>query len=102
MTPFVEGRFAAGVLGGRVDGAITIGNKTLSDTSVATWIYGGGFDGGIEVYAFRRAYVSAAIGWVRTTWQGVDYAAMVQNPTGGMRYRELTGDSVTFKLGLGI
>ncbi len=102
VTPFVEGRFAGGVLGGSLDQPLGVGGASVSGTSAATWMYGGGIDVGAELYTARRFYLSAAIGWIRTTWHGVDLAAMEANPTGGMQFKDLTGDSFTFKLGCGI
>ncbi len=102
VTPFLDGRFAAGVLGGRFDGSVNVGTTTVSDASAVTWIYGGGLEAGVEVYTVGRVYVSAAVGWVRTTWHGVDLPAMLANPSGGMQFKDLTGDSFTFKIGLGI
>jgi hypothetical protein len=32
----------------------------------------------------------------------LDYPAMVADPAGGVRFKDLTGDSFTFKIGLGI
>ena len=43
-----------------------------------------------------------AIGWARPTWMGVDYPAMKADPAGGMRFKDITNDTVTFKLGIGI
>jgi hypothetical protein len=96
VTPFVEGRVAAGLLGGHLDGpGFLTGQAT-------TWLFGGGIDAGIEFYTWKRMYVTAALGWIRTTWQGPDVAAMIANPSAGMISKDLTGDSLTFKLGLGI
>lgn len=102
VTPFVEGRFAGGVLAGSLDSAMTIAGVTITDPSAVTWMYGGGIETGVEVYAWKRMYLSVAIGWVRTTWRGIDYNAFVANPTAGVTYRDLVGDSFTFKLGCGI
>lgn len=102
VTPFLEGRFAAGVLAGSLDRAMTIAGVTVNDPSAVTWMYGGGIETGVEVYAWKRAYLSVAVGWVRTTWRGIDYSAFVADPTGSVPYRDLVGDSVTFKLGGGI
>ena len=105
MTPFVEGRVAGGILGGKLDAPLAIAaapGVTVNTGTAATWIYGGGIDAGVALYSVGRAYLSASIGWVRTTWHGIDYTAMSRDPLGGMKYKDLTGDSVTFKLGLGI
>jgi hypothetical protein len=102
VTPFLEGRFVGGLLFGQLDGTLTVGMTSYSGSSVTTWIYGGGLETGIEVYVYRRAYLSGALGWMRSTWHGVDVAAMMQNPAGGMVYKDIVGDSVTLKLGFGI
>ena len=104
ITPFAEGRLVGGVLGGTQDGVITIPGTAVAvrGTSAATWITGRGLDFGAEFFASERAYVSASIGWLRTTWGGVDYPAMVRDPSAGVRYKDLSKDSFTFKLGLGI
>jgi hypothetical protein len=102
VTPFVEGRFVGGVLSGQLDGTLTVGAASYSGTSATTWIYGGGLETGVEVYVYNRVYLSAALGWMRSTWHGVDVAATMANPQAGMAFKDLTGDSVTFKVGGGI
>src|SRR5581483_6836600 len=104
VTPFVEGRFAGGVLSGNFDGTVTVPgtNVSMSNASEVTWMYGGGLDVGAEFYTVKRLYLSAAVGWVRTTWHGLDVAAMQNDPLGGLRYKDLTGDSFTLKVGFGI
>jgi hypothetical protein len=105
ITPFVEGRAAAGVLGGTLDGNLTIPGSTLvvSDVSVATWMYATGVDAGTEIYLAGRAYVSLGIGWIRTTWGSATYDAMVASMDGGgLRFQDVRHDSVLFKAGLGI
>jgi hypothetical protein len=91
VTPFVEGRFIAGFMGGDVAG-----------TSAVTYTYIGGIDGGIELYVFDRFYLSAAIGWARPTYRGIDLAATLKNPQAGPTYTDITNDTLTFKIGLGI
>ena len=103
ITPFIDARLVAGVLGGTLDGPVAVsGTSVILSSSAATWIYGRGIDVGADVYVIGRAYLSASVGWLRTTWGGVDYAAMIQNPAGGIRWKDLTDNSFTFKLGLGI
>jgi hypothetical protein len=107
VTPFVEGRLVGGILSGNLDGALAIAAATSSPaaamgSSATTFIYGRGIDVGAEVFAIGRAYVSASIGWLHTTWHGVDYAAIVENPSSRLRAKNLTADSFTFKLGIGI
>jgi hypothetical protein len=102
VTPFVEGRFAGGVLSGALDGALTVGATTYTGSTATTWMYGGGLESGVEVYVYKRAYLSAALGWMHTTWHGVDVPAMMANPAAGMAYTDLAGDTVTLKIGGGI
>lgn len=105
VTPFVEGRFAAGALGGKMSGSIPVGygaSVNLDNTQVATLMYVGGVDAGIELYTFGRFYLSAAIGWAHPVYQGPDMAAMQANPSGGMQTKSISADTFTFKLGIGI
>jgi hypothetical protein len=104
ITPFVDGRIVGGVMGGSLDHEVLVPGTsvTIGPASAATWILGRGIDVGAEVFAVGRVYVSGSLGWLRTTWHGVDYDGIMQNPDGGIRYKDLTGDSLTFKLGLGI
>ncbi|MGZ3439985.1 MAG: hypothetical protein ACXVDD_10725 [Polyangia bacterium] len=89
VTPFLEGRFAAGIVGG-----------TFMGQSAVSWIYEGGIDTGIEVYYVRRFYVSAAIGWAHPVYGGVDVAQLNQNHT--VVRENFATDSFTFKIGLGL
>ena len=59
-------------------------------------------DLGAEFFATKRAYVSASIGWLHTTWGGVDYPAALRDPSAGLRFKDLSNDSFTFKVGVGI
>lgn len=104
VTPFVEGRFAAGALGGSFSGTIAnVGGQAISGTtSATTFLYVGGVDAGVEVYTVSRLYLSAAIGWAHPVYTGFDYAAMQQNPSGGMQVKQIAADTFTFKLGIGI
>jgi len=103
ISPFIEGRLFGGLLGGSVDQPITIPGTSMAipGTSAATWIYGRGVDVGLDLYAIGPVYVTAAVGWLRTTWRGVDYAAMTANPSAGIQTKDLTADGYTLKLGLG-
>jgi hypothetical protein len=100
VTPFLEGHLDAGVLAGRLDGAVVIPGTTVSvdGASAATWIYGRGIDGGVEVYALGRSYVTASLGWIRTTWGSAD----LNDTSSGIEFRDVTHDSYLLKLGLGI
>jgi hypothetical protein len=104
VTPFLAGRLFGGVLGGRLDGPITLPGTTVTliGTSAVTWLYGGGLDLGANVFALGRSHLSLALGWVHTTWGGVDYVGALATPSIGVRFKNLTEDSLTIKLGLGI
>lgn len=106
VTPFVEGRFAAGVLGGSMTGTIPVAggaaSVNLNNTPVATLLYLGGIDAGVEVYTFGRFYLSASIGWAHPVYQGPDWAAMQANPSGGMQVKAVSSDTFTFKVGIGL
>jgi hypothetical protein len=100
ITPFVEARLAAGVMGGTIEDSLKIPGTTVSASGVsaATWMWATGVDAGAEFYVFGRTYISAAIGWIRSTWRGADYDA-----TGsGLSFKDVKNDSLMFKLGFGI
>jgi hypothetical protein len=104
VTPFLAGRLFGGVLGGRLDGPIAVPGTTVTliGTSAVTWLYGGGLDLGANVFALGRSHVSLALGWVHTTWGGVDYVGALATPSIGVRFKDLTEDSFTLKIGIGI
>jgi hypothetical protein len=102
ITPFVEGRFVGGVLSGQLEGTLTIGSSSYSGQSATTWMYGGGIESGIEAYVYGRTYLSLGLGWMRSTWHGIDVLTMMANPSNGMAYKNLTGDTFTLKIGIGI
>jgi hypothetical protein len=102
VTPFVEGRFAGGVLGGSLAQAVQVTpGLSLSSASTATYLLTGGIDVGIEFYVSSRFYVSAAIGWVHSIYGGVDYAALTSS-TPALVYKGIAADAFTFKFGIGI
>src|SRR5689334_23073781 len=88
VTPFLEGRFVAGLVGGSFDGQ-----------SAVSWMYQGGIETGVEVYYASRFYVTAAIGWAHPVYGGVDVAALKQNV---IVRKDFATDSITFKVGLGL
>lgn len=103
VTPFVEGRFAAGLLGGHYHGTVAAAGASMAvDTTAATPMYVGGIDAGIELYTVGRLYLSAAVGWAHPVYAAPDLTAMQQNPGGGIQLRQLPADTFTFKLGIGI
>jgi hypothetical protein len=89
VTPFLEGRFLAGLVGGSFEGQ-----------SAISWIIEGGIDTGVEVYYASRFYVSAAIGWAHPLYGGVDVAQLNQNQV--VVRKDFATDSFTFKIGLGL
>ena len=90
VTPFVEGRFAGGVLGGN-----------FMNTTVVTYAYMGGIDAGIELYTFGRLYVTASVGWVHPVYHAIDYAAARATPA-SIKFVDIASDAFTFKVGFGI
>lgn len=97
VTPFVEGRLAGGVMGATLDETVMVASVGVSGASAATWMYLRGADAGVEVYTLGRAYVSAALGWVRSTYRGADVDAMNR-----VTFMDVTRDSFLLKLGLGV
>ena len=89
VTPFLEGRFLAGIMGGSFQGQTAV-----------SWIYEGGIDTGIEVYIASRFYLSAAIGWVHPVYGGIDVTQLNENQT--IVRKDFATDSFTFKVGLGL
>jgi hypothetical protein len=104
VTPFIEARLVGGIMAGKQSGIVTVPGTSvsISGTSATTWIVGRGVDFGAELFTLGRAYFSASIGWLRTTWGGVDYAAMMRDPTGALRLKNFSNDSFTLKVGIGI
>jgi hypothetical protein len=91
VTPFVEGRFIAGFIGGDIAGQTAL-----------SYTYQGGIDSGIELYLVDRFYLSAAIGWVHPVYRGVDFEYARAHPTADPMYRNFASDAFTFKIGLGL
>lgn len=107
VTPFVEARAFGGILSGEPDRALMMVASTTPALSAAraaatTWIYGRGLDAGAEIFLVGHVYVTVSVGWLRTTWGGIDYQAALQDPQARPRPKNLTDDSFTFKLGVGI
>jgi hypothetical protein len=90
VTPFVETRVAAGLLGGDVAGK-----------SAVSYIWTVGVEGGVELYYASRFYVSAAIGWAHPVYSGIDIVALAQHPMLEPPRKDFAADSFTFKIGLG-
>jgi hypothetical protein len=91
VTPFIEGRFAAGLIGGSLEGQ-----------SAVSYIYTGGIETGIELYVGGRFYFSAALGWAHPTYSGVDVAYVQQHPMLDPPHKNFSTDNLTIKLGLGL
>jgi hypothetical protein len=91
VTPFLEARFVAGLIGATAYGATAV-----------SYTYMGGIDTGIEVYVGGRFYLSAAIGWVHPVYSGVDIDWVKANPGLAPARRDFSSDSFTFKVGLGL
>jgi hypothetical protein len=90
VTPFFEGRFVAGLSGG-----------SYLSQGVFSWMYQGGLEGGAEIYYASRFYLSLAIGWTHPVYAAVDVAALMATPA-RIVHKNLSDDSFTFKIGLGL
>jgi hypothetical protein len=104
VTPFVEGRLDGGILYGSLDGPVAIPGTTatVSGFSAATYLYARGLDAGVDLYVLGRSYLTLSVGWLRTTWGSADYEAMLASSSTGLKFKDVTHDSVLFKIGLGI
>ena len=106
VTPFLEGHWSGGVLSGRQQGSLTVGDTTIRGASGTTWLYGGGLDLGTEFYVVGRAYVSVAVGWMHTTWGAPDLTARLQSQSApsqsGTPLVNMTSDSFLWRVGIGI
>lgn len=102
ITPFVEGNLAGGALWGSLDRPLVLPGvaQGISGGGAVTWVRGYGVDIGTEVYTVGRAFVSTAFGWLHTTWSGPDLGASAS--AGALRLTDLTTDTLTLKLALGI
>jgi len=104
VTPFIEGHVAAGVLRGDAQGPLGIAGSsiTIESASAMTWMYVRGLDFGAEIYAVNRFYVSLSMGWQRSTWHGLDVPSGAVSTLAGLQPKDLTSDSFTFKVGVGL
>ena len=98
ITPFVEGRLAAGIIQTRADGALMIPGTPVSvnGSGGSSFMFTRGVDLGVELYTFGRNYLTAALGIQRTSWQVTGFDA--QN---AMVSKRVSYDSFLFKIGLG-
>jgi hypothetical protein len=88
VTPFLDGRFVAGLVGG-----------TIMGSQAVSWLYAGGLETGIELYYARRYYVTLAVGWMHPVYGGIDVGAI---KNGSIIMRDFANDTLTFKVGLGL
>jgi hypothetical protein len=96
VTPFIEGRVGGGLVATRPDGAILIPGTPLAiDGTGAGWMYTHGVDIGVELYAFKGGFLTAALGWLRTTRQNAGY-----DTAGAMFFQQSTHDTFLLKLGV--
>lgn len=103
ITPFLEARLAGGIMGGTLEDTVTIPGTSVTATglSAATWMWAGGVDVGAELYVFGRSYLSLAVGWIHSAWRGADFGGMGATAQ-GLAFKDVTNDSLLFKVGFGI
>ncbi|HEY3358136.1 MAG TPA: hypothetical protein VGQ83_33120 [Polyangia bacterium] len=107
VTPFVEGRFAAGALGGSFTATATVGGTTGTvQGAAATLLFVGGVEAGVAVYAVGRTYVSVALGWAHPVFFGPNAAGLqgaAGLPSAGTSpVSQVAADVFTFKVGVGL
>ena len=90
VTPFLDGRFAAGLVG-----ASYLGQSAVS------YIYVGGIEAGADVYFAGRFYLTAALGWAHPVYSGIDVDYVKAHPTLDPMCKSFSNDTLTFKVGLG-
>jgi hypothetical protein len=91
VTPYLEARFLAGLLGGTAMGATAV-----------SYIYMGGLDTGIELYLGGRFYVTVGIGWVHPVFSAVDLDWVKAHPMLAPARKDFASDSFTVKVGIGL
>ncbi len=91
VTPFIDGRFVAGLIGG-----------SYSGQSAVSWVYMGGLETGIELYVASRFYFTAALGWAHPVFSGIDVAYVRAHPLLDPQRKEFSNDTFTLKVGLGL
>jgi len=98
ITPFVEGRLAAGIIQTRADGALLIPGTPISvnGSGGSSFMFTRGVDIGVELYTFGRNYLTAAVGLQRTSWQVTGFD--IQNT---MVSKRVSYDGFLFKIGIG-
>jgi hypothetical protein len=98
VTPFIEGRVAGGIIQTRADGALMIPGTPLSVNGGggSSFMLTRGIDLGVELYTYKRNYISAAVGWMRTSWQFTGFD--IHN---SMVSKAVSYDSFLLKIGVG-
>jgi hypothetical protein len=91
LTPFVDFRAAAGIIAG---------DAASKNAITSMWLVG--LDFGVEIYLVDRSYLSASIGWVHPVYRGVDLDFLTANPTRDPTTRDISTDTWTIKLGIGL
>lgn len=90
VTPFLEGRFALGLIGGRFQGDLA--------TSV---MLQGGLEGGIEFFAYDRLFFDLTFGYAHPYYRAPDVIAFEADPSRAPAIKKFQADVFTFKLGIG-
>ena len=91
VTPFVEGRFTAGLIGASYMGQ-----------SAVSYLYVGGIEGGAEFYLVSRFHVTASVGWAHPVFSGIDVDYVKAHPMLDPARKDFAADTFTFKIGLGL
>lgn len=90
VTPFLDGRFAAGLVG-----ASYLGQSAVS------YIYLGGIEAGASVYLAGRFHLTCALGWAHPVYSGIDVDYVMAHPTLDPKRKDFSNDTLTVKVGLG-
>ena len=90
VTPFLEGRFTAGLIG-----------ASFMGQSAVSYIYLGGLETGIELYVIGRSYLTASVGWAHPVFSAIDVDFVRAHPTLDPQRKDFSADSFTFKVGFG-
>jgi len=91
VTPFVEGRFTAGLIG-----------ATYMGQSAVSYLYLGGLEAGASVYVFSRFHLTASLGWAHPVFSGIDVDYVKAHPMLDPARKSFAADTFTFKVGLGL
>jgi hypothetical protein len=91
VTPFVEGRFTAGLIG-----------ATFMGQSAVSYLYVGGLEAGADMYIYSRLHLTAALGWAHPVFSGIDVDYVKAHPMLDPQRKDFAADTFTFKIGLGL